>query len=271
MRRWEGPTCTEVESCNSATGCKGLVSTKQRHKSAFLPVAAVIAAICNQGVLWAQDCGDLPSRAPFSQQRLAVKLSGNWEFFAPNPTGPAHLISLAGAQALCLAWEAPPYPGIQKQIVYTSTQYREDQPIWLWRNSAFQIPIISTLMGDWNRTPDSSGRDPVETFTTFHRSLPADVDVAPWRVLADWHDTSAWIPNQSSYDLVSAALIEAADRLVYGTERLLALAAARPLSSWVPFTTRVPTPQDRLRVVVAFSGDLDSLGLGVYLYTLEVR
>ena len=40
---------------------------------------------------------------------------------------------------------------------------------------------------------------------------------------------------------------------------------------WVPFSTRTPKPQDRLRVVVAFSGNLDSLGLWVYLYTLDVR
>ena len=258
-------------SWDYASGCKRLVTVKQRYKSAFLSVAAVIAAISNQGVLWAQNCGDLPSRADVSQQKLAVKLSGNWKFFAPNPTGPAHLISVAGAQTLCLAWEAPPYPRNQKQIVYASTQYRGDQPIWLWRNSAFQIPIIGALIGDWNRTPDSSGRDPRETFTTFHRSLPGDVGAAPWRILADWHDTSAWLPNQSSYDVVSAALRDAPDSLPCGTERLLALAAARPLSSWVPFTTRTPTPQDRLHVVVAFSGDLDSLGLGVYLYTLDVQ
>lgn len=242
-----------------------------RYKSAFLSVAALIAAICSSGVLWAQNCGDLPSRDKVSQHRIVVKLSGEWEFFAPNPTEPAHVISGAGAQNLCLAWEAPPYPHNQKQIVYASTQYREDQPIWLWRNSAFQIPIISTLLGDWNRTPDSSGRDPVELFTTFHRSLPSDVDEAPWRDLTAWHDTSAWLPNQRSYDVVSAALGDAPGSLPYGTERLLALAAARPLSSWIPFTTHTPTPNGRLRVAVAFSGDLDERGPRVYRYTFEVR
>ena len=155
-----------------------------RYKSAFLSVAAVIAATCSPGVLWAQNCGDLPSRGEVSQQRIAIKLSGMWEFFASNPTGPAHVISVAGTQNLCLAWEAPPYPHNQKQIVYASTQYREDQPIWLWRNNAFQIPIFNVLMGNWSRTPDYSGRDPVETYITFHRSLPGDVDVAPWRDLA---------------------------------------------------------------------------------------
>ena len=147
-----------------------------RYKSAFLSVAALIVAISSSGVLWAQNCSDLPSRAKVSHQRIAVKLSGKWEFFAPNPTGPAHVISVAGAQNLCLAWEAPPYPHNKKQIVYASTQYREDQPIWLWRNSALQIPFIGTLMGNWNRMPDSSGHEPVEVFTKFHSSLPSDLD-----------------------------------------------------------------------------------------------
>ena len=242
-----------------------------RYSSAFLFVAVVIASICSPGVLSAQNCENLPSRGEVSQQRLAVKLSGRWELFASNPSGPAHVISVAGTQNLCLAWEAPPYPRNRRQIVYVSTQYREDQPIWLWRNNAFQIPIINVRMGDWNRTPDSSGRDPVETFTTFHRSLPGDVGLAPWRDLAAWHDTSAWFPNQSSYDLVSTALGDAANTLPYGTERLLALRARRPLSSWVPFTTYAPTPQVRLLVAVAFSGDVDERGPRLYHYTFEVR
>ena len=174
---------------------------------------------------------------------------------------PAHVISVAGTQTCALAWEAPPYPRNRRQIVYVSTQYREDQPIWLWRNNAFQIPIINVRMGDWNRTPDSSGRDPVETFTTFHRSLPGDVGVAPWRDLAACHDTSAWFskPKQLRLGIHSAGRT-AANTRPYGTERLLALRARRPLSSWVPFTTYAPTPQVRLLVAVAFSGDVDERG-----------
>ena len=126
-------------------------------------------------------------------------------------------------------------------------------------------------MGNWGRTPrDSLEGDPVETFTTFHRSLPRNAKVVPWKVLADWHNTSAWIPNQSSYELVSAALRDVPGSLPHGTERLLALAAARPLSSWVPFTTSVMS-QNPLRVAVSFSGDLDNLGPRVYRYTFEVQ
>ena len=245
----------------------------QGYKVAFLSAAVGIVAICTPGVLWAQNCGDLPSRVKVGQYRLAVKLSGRWEFFAPNPTEPAHVISAAGAQSLCLAWEAPPYPHTRKQIVYASTQYRKDQPIWLWRNSALQIPIIGVRLGDWNRTPDSSERAPDETFVTFHRSLPEDADSAssPWKDLVNWHNTSVWLANQRSYDLVSAALKDAAGSLPYGTERLLALKAARPLTSWVAFTTYTPKPQDRLRVAVAFSGDLDNQGPRVYRYIFKVQ
>ena len=160
-------------------------------KSAFLSIAATTVAICSAGVLLAQNCGDLPPRAQVGERRLAVKLSGTWEFFAPDRPGTTASISAAGTQTLCLAWEAPPYPGRRKQIVYVSTRYRENQPIWLWRSSAFQIPIITNLLGDWNRTLDAFGHDPDETFTKFHRSLPENANVAPWRALVAWHDTSA--------------------------------------------------------------------------------
>ena len=76
------------------------------------------------------------------------------------------------------------------------------------------------------------------SFREFHRSFPIDPDVAPWSDLTDWHDTSAWLANHRSYELVSGA---AADLtlLPYGKERLLVLAGQRPLTSWVPFTTYV--------------------------------
>lgn len=152
-------------------------------KAALLSVAAMTIAVGSAGVLSAQNCGDLPPRAQASEHRLAVKLSGTWEFFTPDGSGPVRSISAAGAQTLCLAWEAPPYPGRRKQIVYISTRYRENQPIWLWRSSAFQIPLISQLLGDWNRTLDASGHDPQEAFTSFHRTLPENANLAPWTAL----------------------------------------------------------------------------------------
>ena len=48
--------------------------------------------------------------------------------------------------------------------------------------------------------------------------------------------TSAWLANSGSYDLVVGA-VDDLPLLPYGSERLLVLAARRPLTSWVPFTT----------------------------------
>ena len=82
---------------------------------------------------------------------------------------------------MCLAWEAPPYERSDRQIVYVSTQYRDNQPLWLFRNSAVaEVPVISRLFGDWSRTPDASGADPDNAFKEFHRSLPIDPNSAPW-------------------------------------------------------------------------------------------
>lgn len=88
------------------------------------------------------------------------------------------------------------------------------------------------------------------------------------RVITGWHDTSAWRANHRSYDLVSGVAADMAD-LPCGTERLLVLAARRPLTSWVPFATYVPS--DPLRIAVAFSGDLDSRRPHVYRYVFEAK
>ena len=98
---------------------------------------------------------------------------------------------------------------------------------------------------------------------------PRRSDVVPWNKLADWHDTSAWLANRRSYDLVRAT----ADLtlLPYGTERLLVLAAQRPLTSWVPFKTLTPSGQDELRVAVSYSGDLEDLEPRVHKYVFEAR
>ena len=59
--------------------------------------------------------------------------------------------------------------------------------------------------------------------------------------------------------------------LPYGTERLLVLAARRPFTSWVSFTSYVPPGEDPLRIAVAYSGDLDSRGPRVYRYVFEAK
>ena len=210
------------------------------------------------------------SRDVAGQSRLAVRIDGDWQFFAPNDGAPAHFLETGGLQVLCLAWEAPPYPRRNRQIVYASTQYRDDQPLWLFRNSAAEgIPLLRRLFSDWSRQPDTAGVDPDDAFREFHSSLPDDPDVEPWNKLADWHDTSAWLPNRRSYDLVRAT----ADltRLPHGTEQLLVLAARRPRTSWIPFETYTPSKQEELQVAVSYSGELEDLGPRVHQYVFEVR
>ena len=244
----------------------------RRYSQVVLSIATAFAFISSSGVLWAQNCGDLPPRGEVSQLRLAVKLSGSWKLFEPNTTNPTNVISTnQEIRKLCLAWEAPPYPHIHKQIVYASTQYREDQPVWLWRNNAFQIPFYGALLGNWNRTPDSSKQQPVEAFKEFHSNLPQETGMVPWRDMADWHDTSAWLPNQSSFDLVSTTLNEVKGSLPLGTERLISLKALRPFSSWVQFTTYMPERGGQLHVAVAFSGDMDDQGPMVYRYKFKIQ
>ena len=216
------------------------------------------------------DVDELP-REIAGRSQLAIRIDRGWQFFAPNDGAPAHVLQTDGLQDLCLAWEAPPYQRINRQIVYASTQYRDDQPLWLFRNSAAaEIPFIGRLLGDWSRTADASGANPDDSFREFHRSFPADPDVAPWSDLTDWHDTSAWLANRRSYELVSGAAAELT-LLPYGTERLLVLAGQRPLTSWVPFTTYAPSGQDEFRVAVSYSGDLDDLGPRLYQYVFEAR
>ena len=234
-------------------------------------VAVLAALVVPRPALAQSDCNvDQLPRDANAQSRLAVRISDGWQFFAPNDGAPPHVLQTGGTQDLCLAWEAPPYQRSSRQIVYASTQYRDDQPLWLFRNgAAAEIPFVGQLFGDWSRTPDASGTDPDDAFRKFHHTS-VDGNVAPWNSLADWHDTSAWFANRSSYDLVSGAVADLT-LLPYGTERLLVLAAQRPLTSWVPFTTYPPSGRDELRVAVSFSGDLDNRGPRVYQYVFEAR
>ena len=127
----------------------------------LLPLAATTPALAQP------DCNvDQLPREASGQGRLAVRLDGDWQFFAPNDSAPAHVIEMGGLQYLCLAWEAPPFRQSDRQIVYTSTQYRDDQPLWLYRNSvAAAIPFVGRLFGTWGRRAAALGVDPGEAFS----------------------------------------------------------------------------------------------------------
>ena len=235
-------------------------------------VAALIVLAAPTTALAQPDCNvdQLPRQAAW-QGRLAIKIGGEWQSFAQDAGTLVHSLEIGGLQNLCMAWEAPPYQRTSRQIVYASTQYRDEQPLWLFRNNAGAvIPFVGSLLGDWNRTPGASGVNPDAAFREYHRSRPDDPFVAPWNNLTDWHDTSAWLANSESYDLVVGA-VDDLPLLPYGSKRLLVLAARWPLTSWVPFTTRASSGQNELRVAVAYSGDLDSLGPHVYQYVFRIR
>ena len=245
--------------------------TKVAHPLRF--ALALLTAVAIPMPLLAQsDChvDELSRDDDGGQRRLAVRGDTGWQFFRPSADALTHAIEVGGLQELCVAWEAPPYQRRSRQIVYVSTQYLDDnQPIWLFRNNqAAGVPFIGRLLGDWNNRADASGTDPNQAFKEFHH-LSGDPDAARWKNLIDWHNTSGWLPNQASYELVRVAIDLAG--LPYGTERLLMVRGRRPFASWIPFTTHAPSKQDELRVAVSYSGDLEGSGPRVYQYVFEVR
>ncbi len=238
-------------------------------------VVGVLVSIANPTLSLAQSsCNvDQLNREDIGRYRLAILVNRNWQFFDSNDKETEHILHLQKDvnQELCIAWEAPPYKGNKRQIVYASTQYKDDQPLWLFRNNVVaQVPFVGRLLGDWSRAPGTFGTDPDQLFREFHSGPPKNSSEAPWINLVHWHDTSAWRTNKPSYELVSVT-ISNSTFLPYGTERLLVLASRRPLTSWVSFTSYTPSPNNRLRVAVSYSGNLDMLGPKVYRYEFVVR
>ena len=237
----------------------------------YFAVIVLTTVVVPTPVLAQSNCEiDQLPRAATGQNRLAISIDRGWQFFTPNDGTRAHVLETDGLSSLCLAWEAPPYQRNDRQIVYASTRYRDDQPLWLFRNNVAALTPFERLFGDWSRTPDASGANLDDAFREFHRAFPDDPDVAPWDNLANWHDTSAWLANRRSYDLVRAATADL-PILPHGTERLIVLRPRRPLTSWVSFTTFAPSRQDELRVGVSYSGDLEDLGPRVYQYVFDTR
>ena len=250
----------------------------QRDRSAVamkcgLFVTALLAVLVSPTSVLAQSVCDSISQLPpreegVGQRQLAVWIDDRWQFKRPNADMPAYRLEIERLDQLCLAWEAPSYRSANRQIVYVSTRHKDDQPLSLFRNSAAAaVPLLWRLFNNWTRPPGSSDRG---TFRVFHgdRELAAGVDATSQDNLTRWHDTSAWLANSPSHDLVSGAVADATT-LPYGAERLLTLRGGRPRTSWVSFDTYTPSAGGELRVAVAYSGDLDNLGLRVYLYVFQ--
>lgn len=224
----------------------------------------------------------LPQREKQTQYRLGVWRGESWEFFSPNPSGPPHSVKMPRREKLCLAWEAPPYKKPDSQVVYVSTRYRDGQPLYLFRNNAGAgvplvgsllrrdgLPIIRGITGDWSHTYGDNGDGIHGQFRRYHSVKPDDLTTEPWKNMSTWHRT-LWGSNKDTYELVGSATSSARE-LPYGSERLLRLKANRPKASWVRIITRAPHEQHELRVAVSYSGDLDELGPGVYLYVLKLE
>ena len=114
-------------------------------------VAGILAFVAVPALSPAQSSCDVDqlSREETGQYRLAILVDQNWQFFDSNDKDTEHILHLQGDlnQQLCIAWEAPPYKGNKRQIVYASTQYRDDQPLWLFRNNVVaQLPFVGRLL-----------------------------------------------------------------------------------------------------------------------------
>ena len=128
-------------------------------------VAGILVFVAVPALSLAQSSCDVDqlSREETGQYRLAILVNQNWQFFDSNDKDTEHILHLQGNlnQQLCIAWEAPPYKGNKRQIVYASTQYRDDQPLWLFRNNVVaQLPFVGRMLGDWSRSPGTLGTDP---------------------------------------------------------------------------------------------------------------
>lgn len=200
------------------------------------------------------------SRRGSEVRRLAVEIGDDWKFFSENPEGPAHSLTIdrQSVTSLCLAWEAPPHRALSRQFVYISTRYTTDQPLSLFRSGGF--PVLTA--DDWGDGRSRGQADALAgDFREYHRKRSSSQETL-------FDDLNRWHDGNTSYGLVSGALGNST-RLPNGGERLLTLLPLRPFKSWVRFSSHVPAAGDTLRVAVAYSGDVESLGARAYEYIFE--
>lgn len=206
------------------------------------------------------------SRESSAEGRLAVRSVDGWTLF--NQKEPGILkISPPGHNDLCLAWEAPPYDGARKQIVYVSSRFSDNQPVSVYRNAS-SPPFLYPLFSDWQGTTVERN-----FFREFHAES-SDQGEAQKLVgtnnrhkLLLWHQTSFWFPNMRSDELVKGALKFKGTSLPNGAERLLVVAAGRAKKSWIPFTSKVQRGSELL-VTIAYSGDKEPF---LYEYTIDTE
>ena len=225
---------------------------------------AVVAALASSEPVRAQSSCSTSglSRDGVAQRRLAVEIGSEWEFFAPNQEGPAHVLPVDSQSGLlCMAWEAPRHIGLSRQFVYVSTRYSTNQPLSLFRSGG--LPLLTAL--DWGDARVRGQVDEVAggVFRSYHEDRSSTGGPLP-EDLNRWHDGNA------TYSLVSGAL-GSSTRLPNGAERLLTLLPLRPFKSWVRLSSQVPSEGSTLRVSVAYSVDAEDVGPHAYEYIFEIR
>lgn len=199
------------------------------------------------------------SRESEGKGRLAIRSGDKWELFDQG-TG---ILKTSEDGELCLAWEAPPYPGRRKQIVYVSTRHSDDQKVSVYRNASAP-PFFYVLLPEWRRVVTD------ELFKEFHDSCTltscdsTSRHAEGWEDLRRWHETSFWFANLKSLQLVKGAIDS---KSIHGAERLLVIAGARPYTSWIEFTSKVQKGK-KLVVAVSYSGDKEPF---VYRYVLDTE
>lgn len=208
------------------------------------------------------------SRSERSIRQLAVRIAGEWRFFARNREAERHLLDFGRGgrpTILCMAWEAP--RSLLPQIVYASTRFTNQEYLSLFRRGI--------LTADQSRAKRLAGV--VDAFHAFHGGSGDDRSAGAAELQeglspeeeALQEDLMSWHQRSASIDLVSDAVV-VNENLPYGSERLLTLLPLRPRKSWVRIRGQLPLGAESLDVVVAYSGDRNA-GAHAYRYWFEIR
>ena len=233
---------------------RALVGAKLAFNAGLFSLSAFVTS--SVPALAQSDCDVGPlSRDGRTQHRLAIRVDGEWKKFSQNSNGPAHVLdSERLAPSLCLAWEAPRYRALGRQVVYASTRFTEQEHMSLYRRG-FALGEDREVLGGH---PDSDLDRLIAAFRAYHSGSDSDLQ----ELLDDWHQRAA------SFDLVQGAVLVSAD-LPYGSERLITLLPWRLRKSWVPIeATRLEG--GTLRVAVAYSVHGGAVP-PTYVYTFAIR
>lgn len=199
---------------------------------------------------------------------LAVRVhNGDWLLIAPNEepvTVKPHLQTATEDVQFC--WAVPPAREESAQVVYVHTQYKQGQPISLFRTPAkgsdkkIQKSFYSTLV-NWFEGSFNEWRGNLHSascqFKFYHRSTVSGCRGGPfhnWEQLLDrWHETEAWDTHVRTRAFASLVIGLSLKDQEIASERLLRLNPERPSMSWVPFKSNPPKIGKYLDIKLVYS------------------